>query len=60
MAHSEVVTLIQGLSRNVRLVFARELEDGGLDDGMRYTFNVLLLQKYDICCFLTFSSWITE
>jgi len=32
MAHSEVVTLIQGLSKNVRLVFARELEDGGLDD----------------------------
>ena len=48
MAHSEVVTLIQGLSKNVRLVFARELEDGGLDDGMRLKFSVLLVQKYDI------------
>ena len=36
MPHSEVVTLIQGLSKHVRLVFARELEDGGLDEGMKW------------------------
>eukprot|EP00795_Rhopilema_esculentum_P004582 gene4582-20849_t len=30
--HSEVVTLIQGLGEHVRLVFARELQDNGLDD----------------------------
>ena len=33
LPHSEVVTLIQGLGEHVRLVFARELQDNGLDDG---------------------------
>ena len=32
--HSGVVSLIQGLSEHVRLVFARELEDAGLDEGV--------------------------
>ncbi len=33
MPHAEVVNLIQGLPQHIRIVFARELEDHGLDDG---------------------------
>lgn len=46
MPHAGVVTLIQGLSEYVRLVFARELEDGGLDEGLLFHLFISLCHSF--------------